>query len=217
MIDRSRSTRVRRTRELGHRLVTSAKPGGRSRWSQAVKIPSRPSSARTSGFRQRDHPLPNRCASTLFEGLMNHAAPLNQQRAMDHTQRPLAQRVGTYPHGPLPATAKESNRPERLGCPPTLTSTQPHHCSAPSFAAHHCPSPIQCPSLTTARLCPCHPCRGQHRSPYRRLGGPSPPASHRSPPTTTPTPTPPTHSLHSPLYPSLTGTYPPKVLRLLSN
>ena len=53
--------------ELGHWLLTSAKPGGRSRCSHAVKIPSRSCSPRTSGFRTTaEHPRPRRrCGQVL--------------------------------------------------------------------------------------------------------------------------------------------------------
>jgi hypothetical protein len=84
--------------ELGHWLITSAKPRGRSCWSQAVTNPSRSCSSRTSqAFGQRRTTLDRNgaVARALLDGLVNHERRLlNKERTHgSKTAFRFAQRV----------------------------------------------------------------------------------------------------------------------------
>ena len=134
MIDRSRSTRVRRTRGVG----PSARHKREARRSFKVSQLSRIRAVRLQhglqAFGQRRTTLyqNSSVARTLFELLMNHGRRLfNQERAIvSHTAFRLSQHV-ISPIRPLAISRSnelsKSNRPERLLCPahPLLSERKP--------------------------------------------------------------------------------------------
>ncbi len=165
--------------ELGHWLLTSAKPGGRSRCSHAVKIPSRSCSPRTSGFpTTAEHPRPRRrCGQVLVRRADEpRGAPFQQGEShwIKHSIpiRP-ARDIADPATGWQPRTAHQEQRREGWDVRPTLDRASATGRSlaqaAGSFVAGS-PLPqalIQCPTAAHPTSFDCAPwssCRGQHRS-----------------------------------------------------